>query len=158
MGDPESLWLLASDAGYGFTVRLKELITDRRAGKTVLNVPAGALVLPPWPVPGPDAVVAVAAKGDDSGRLLVFKVADVPELPKGKGNKLFNIPSKKAQDRSEVLAGAVVIPNGGKLVVVAADRRMTLEWADLKDYRGERAQRGALLPRGWRGVTSLETG
>ncbi len=53
MGDPESLWLLASDAGYGFTVRLKELITDRRAGKTVLNVPAGALVLPPSPVPGP---------------------------------------------------------------------------------------------------------
>jgi topoisomerase-4 subunit A len=158
MGDPESLWLLASDAGYGFTVRLKELITDRRAGKTVLNVPAGALVLPPSPVPGPDALVAVAAKGDDSGRLLVFKVADVPELPKGKGNKLFNIPSKKAEDRSEVLAGAVVIPNGGKLVVVAGDRRMTLEWADLKDYRGERAQRGAMLPRGWRGVTSLEAG
>ncbi len=158
MGDPESLWLLASDAGYGFTVRLKELITDRRAGKTVLNVPAGALVLPPSPVPGADAIVAVAAKGDDSGRLLVFKVAEVPELPKGKGNKLFNIPSKKARDRSEVLAGAVVIPNGGKLVVVAGDRRMTLEWADLKGYRGERAQRGAMLPRGWRGVTSLETG
>ncbi len=158
MGDPESLWLLASDAGYGFTVRLKELITDRRAGKTVLNVPAGALVLPPSPVPGADALVAVAATGDDSGRLLVFKVADVPELPKGKGNKLFNIPSKKAEDRSEVLAGAVVIPNGGKLVVVAGDRRMTLEWADLKTYRGERAQRGAMLPRGWRGVTSLETG
>jgi len=158
MGDPESLWLLASDAGYGFTVRLKELITDRRAGKTVLNVPAGALVLPPSPVAGPDALVAVAAKGDDSGRLLVFKVADVPELPKGKGNKLFNIPAKKAEDRSEVLAGAVVVPNGGKLVVVAGDRRMTLEWADLKDYRGERAQRGAMLPRGWRGVTSLENG
>ena len=158
MGDPESLWLLASDAGYGFTVRLKELITDRRAGKTVLNVPAGALVLPPSPVPGPDALVAVATKGDDSGRLLVFKVADVPELPKGKGNKLFNIPAKKAEDRSEVLAGAIVIPNGGKLVVVAGDRRMTLEWADLKGYRGERAQRGAMLPRGWRGVTSLENG
>ena len=158
MGDPESLWLLACDAGYGFTVRLKELLTDRRAGKTVLNVPAGALVLPPSPVPGPDALVAVAASGDDSGRLLVFKVADVPELPKGKGNKLFNIPAKKAADRSEVLAGAVVIPNGGKLIVVAGDRRMTLEWAALKDYRGERAQRGALLPRGWRGVTALETG
>ncbi len=158
MGDPESLWLLTSDAGYGFTVRLKELITDRRAGKTVLNVPEGAFVLPPSPVPGNDAVVAVAAKGDDSGRLLVFKVAEVPELPRGKGNKLFNIPTKKSADRSEVLAGAVVVPNGGKLIVVAGDRRMTLEWADLKAYRGERAQRGAMLPRGWRGVTSLENG
>ncbi len=39
MGEPEDLWLLASDAGYGFTVRFKELVTDRRAGKAVLNVP-----------------------------------------------------------------------------------------------------------------------
>src|SRR5207253_1815697 len=31
IGEPEDLWLLASDAGYGFTVRLKDLITDRRA-------------------------------------------------------------------------------------------------------------------------------
>jgi topoisomerase-4 subunit A len=35
---------------------------------------------------------------------------------------------------------------------------MTLAWSDLKDYRGERAQRGAVLPRGWRGVTRLELG
>jgi hypothetical protein len=33
---------------------------------------------------------------------------------------------------------------------------MTLKYADLKDYRGERAQRGAVLPRGWRGVQKLE--
>ena len=38
IGEPEDLWLLASDAGYGFTARLKDLVTDRRAGKTVLNV------------------------------------------------------------------------------------------------------------------------
>ena len=52
IGEPEDLWLLASDAGYGFTVRLKDLITDRRAGKTVLNVPENAHVLAPAPVPG----------------------------------------------------------------------------------------------------------
>jgi len=34
---------------------------------------------------------------------------------------------------------------------------MTIEWKDLKDYRGERAQRGAVLPRGWRSVEALET-
>src|SRR5579864_7983933 len=47
IGEPEDLWLLASDAGYGFTARLKDLITDRRAGKTVLNVPQNAHVLAP---------------------------------------------------------------------------------------------------------------
>lgn len=153
MGEAEDLWLLASDAGYGFTVRLKELITDRRAGKSVLSVPEGALVLPPVPVTDPNSLVAVAS---NEGRLLVFKIADVPELPKGKGNKLFNVPAKEFATRAEFLAGAAVVAPGGKLIVHTGERKMTLEWADLKPYRGERAQRGAVLPRGWRGVTRLE--
>ncbi len=155
MGEAEDLWLLASDAGYGFTVRLKELITDRRAGKTVLTVPEGALVLPPVPVLDANSLVAVAS---NEGRLLVFKVADVPELPKGKGNKLFNVPAKAFETREEFLAGVAVVAPGGKLLVHTGDRKMTLDWADLKPYRGERAQRGAVLPRGWRGVTRLEAG
>ncbi len=153
MGEPDDLWLLATDAGYGFTVRVKELITDRRAGKAVLTVPQGALVLPPAPVPAPDALVAVAS---NEGRLLVFPVADTPELPRGKGNKLFNVHAKAFAKREEYLAGVAVVAPGGKLFVHAGERRMTLEWADLKPYRGERAQRGAVLPRGWRGVTRLE--
>jgi topoisomerase-4 subunit A len=153
MGEADDLWLLASDAGYGFKVRLKELMTDRRAGKSVLSVPDGALVLPPVPVTDPDSLVAVAS---NEGRLLVFKIADVPELPKGKGNKLFNVPAKEFATRAESLAGVAVVAPGGKLLVHAGERKMTLEWADLKPYRGERAQRGALLPRGWRGVTRLE--
>jgi len=153
MGDPEGLWLLVSDAGYGFTARLKDLVTDRRAGKTVLTVPEGALALPPAPVPGPHALVAVA---NDEGRLLVFPASDVPEMPRGKGNKLFNIPAARASAREEVLAGVAVVEKGGRLQVHCGERHMTLEWAQLKDYRGERAQRGALLPRNYRGVTRLE--
>ncbi len=148
MGDPEQLWLLASDAGYGFTARLKELITDRRAGKTVLTVPEGSLVLPPAPVTDEKALVAVT---NSEGRLLTFPVADVPELTRGKGNKLFNVHSKKkGADEAEVLTGIAVVPPNGKLLIYAGDRRMTLEWPQLKDYRGERAQRGSLLPQGWR--------
>jgi len=153
MGDPESLWLLTSDAGYGFTARLKELFTDRRAGKTVLTVPEGALVLPPAQVPGPNALVAVAT---NDGRLLAFPASDVPEMPRGKGNKLFNISAVKAASREEVLAGVAVVDKGGKLQVHCGERHMTLEWSQLKDYKGERAQRGALLPRNYRGVTRLE--
>jgi topoisomerase-4 subunit A len=153
MGEPDDLWLLATDAGYGFTVRLKELLTDRRAGKAVLAVPEGALVLPPAPVPAPDALVAVAS---NEGRLLVFAVADLPELPRGKGNKLFNVHAQAFAKRAEYLAGTAVVAPGRRLFVHAGERRMTLDWADLEPYRGERAQRGALLPRGWRGVTRLE--
>jgi topoisomerase-4 subunit A len=153
-GDPEQLWLLASDAGYGFTVRLKELITRNRAGKAVLRVADNAQVLPPAPLLGPRDLVAVAT---NEGRLLVFPVGEVPELPRGKGNKLFNIPPKKAASRQEFLAGLALVPEGANLAVYNGERKMTLTWADLENYRGERAQRGAVLPRGWRGVTRLES-
>jgi topoisomerase-4 subunit A len=154
IGEPEDLWLVASDAGYGFTVRLKEAYASKKAGKTLLNLPEGALVLPPAPVPGDDALVAVTSEG---GKLLVFPVKDVPELARGKGNKLFDIPAKKFATREDFMTGMTVVAHGKPLIVRSGDRKMTIEWKDLKDYRGERAQRGAVLPRGWRNVDSLET-
>jgi topoisomerase-4 subunit A len=154
MGEAEDLWLLASDAGYGFTVRLKELITDRRAGKTVLNVPENSMVLPPAAVPSPDALVAVVSS---EGKLLVFPVANVPEMPRGKGNKLYDIPGKKAAAREELMTGIAVVPPKGSLLLWAGEKQKTLEWADLKAYRGQRAQRGTVLPRGWpRKIERLE--
>ncbi len=154
MGEPEDLWLVASDAGYGFTVRVKEMLSSKKAGKSLLNLPEGATVLPPAFVPGDDASVAVTSK---DGKLLVFKVSDVPELPRGKGNKLFDIPSKKFAAREDFVTGIAVVPKDKSLIVRCGDRKMTLTWADLKDYRGERAQRGSMLPRGWRSVDALES-
>jgi topoisomerase IV subunit A len=153
MGEAEDLWLLASDAGYGFTVRLKELITDRRAGKTVLNVPDNALVLPPALVPHPESLVVVVGS---EGKMLAFKVSDVPEMPRGKGNKLYDIPGKKAAARQEFVTGIAVVPPQGKLVLWAGDANKELSWAEVKEYRGERAQRGSVLPRGWRKTDRLE--
>jgi topoisomerase-4 subunit A len=153
MGEPEDLWLLASDAGYGFTVRLKELITDRRAGKTVLNVPENSHVLPPAFVASPDSLVLVVSS---EGKMLAFKVNDVPEMPKGKGNKLYDIPAKKAAAREEVLAGVAVVPPNGQLILSSGEKQKTLTWAELKEFKGERAQRGAVLPRGWREIDRVE--
>src|SRR5882757_537170 len=153
MGEPEDLWLLASDAGYGFTVRLKELITDRRAGKTVLNVPENSHVLPPAFVPTSDSLVLVI---NSEGKMLGFKVSDVPEMPKGKGNKLFDIPSKLAAARDEVLTAVAVVPPSGTLVLWSGDKQKTFTWSELKEFKGQRAQRGAVLPRGWRQIDRAE--
>jgi len=153
IGEPEDLWLLATDAGYGFTVRLKELITDRRAGKTVLTVPENAHVMAPAFVPSADSlVVAVSSEG----KMLAFGVGDVPELPRGKGNKLYDIPSKKAHSREEVLTGLAVVPPDGKLVLWSGEKQKTLTWRDLQEYRGQRAQRGAVLTRGWREIDRID--
>jgi topoisomerase-4 subunit A len=154
IGEAEDLWLLASDAGYGFTARLKDLVSDRRAGKTVLNVPANAQVLAPAPVVSADALVAVVSS---EGKLLAFKVSEVPEMPRGKGNKLYDIPGKKAAARTELMTAVAVVPPRASLLLWAGDVCKTLEWRDLQDYVGERAQRGAVLKRGWpRHIDRLE--
>jgi topoisomerase-4 subunit A len=146
--------LLASDAGYGFTVRFKDLITDRRAGKTVLSVPENALVLPPAFVASPESLVCVVSS---EGKMLAFNVAEVPEMPRGKGNKLYDIPAKKAAAREETLTGVAVVPPQGELIIHSGEKRKVLAWNELKDYRGARAQRGAVLTRGWREVDRLES-
>lgn len=154
IGEPEDLWLVASDAGYGFTVRLKEMHSRNRAGKAVLRVPEGGKVLPAAPVPAePQASVAVVGS---QGKMLVFPVSEVPELPRGKGNKLFGISGRKFAAREEYVVAITVIGPHRKLVVLSGERRMTLAFNELDPYRGERGQRGAMLPRGWRKVDRLE--
>src|ERR1700761_1284252 len=153
MGEAEDLWLLASDAGYGFTVRLKELLTDRRAGKTVLNVPENAHVLAPAFVPSADSLVLVV---NSEGKMLGFKVSDVPEMPKGKGNKLYDVPAAKSAERAEFLSGIAVVPPNGQLTLWSGEKQKTLTWAELKEFKGQRAQRGAVLPRGWREIDRVE--
>jgi len=160
MGAEESLWLLMSDAGYGFTVRFKDLITDRKAGKAVLNVPENSYAIAPALVPSEKALVCIAIVDADgeNGRLLAFPVSEVPEMPKGKGNKLFNIPTQLAKERAEVVVGAAVVEPGGSLIIYNDDRSKTYSFSELKEYQGSRAQRGAVITRGWRKVTRIEAG
>jgi topoisomerase-4 subunit A len=154
IGDPQDRCVLASDAGYGFVVKLEELYSRNRAGKAVLKVPEGAGVLTPSMVPASDEALLCAASSD--GKLLVFPVKELPELPRGKGNKIFGLSSKKVESREEYLAAIAVVAPDRNLIVRSGERKMTLKFADLQEYRGERAQRGAVLPRGWRKVDGLE--
>jgi topoisomerase IV subunit A len=154
IGEPADRWLLACDSGHGFIARLEALVARNRAGKAVFNLPDGAHVLPACPVPaeGEAAVCAV----NSEGRLLAFATAALPEMDKGRGNLIFGIPGKKARSGAELMAAVAVVPAGGKLALWCGERRMTLAWRDLDAYRGERGQRGALLPRGWRKVDRVE--
>ena len=158
LGEPAERFVVATDFGYGFIVKLEELYARNRAGKAVLSVPDNSKAIPAAAViEDPDALVAVAAASEGlDGRLLVFPVAELPELAKGRGNKLFNIPAARAEARTELVVAVAVIAPGGKLKVVCGERTMTLSWPELEDYRGERAQRGALLPKNYRRVTGLE--
>ena len=93
---------------------------------------------------------------NNDGKLLVFPVKELPELAKGKGNKIFGIDTKRFEKREEFMVSVAVISPEQNLLVWSGDRKMTLKFAELKEYRGERAQRGGVLPRGWRKVERLE--
>jgi len=154
IGETDERWVLASGAGYGFVVRLGELHSRNRAGKATLKVPEGSTVLAPVPIPAGDEVLLAAVNTD--GRLLAFPVADLPELPRGKGNKIFGIPSKKAASGEEALVAIAAVAPGQTLRILSGGRHMGLSYRELGEYRGERGQRGAVLPRGWRKVDGLE--
>jgi topoisomerase-4 subunit A len=153
IGDNEQKYLLASDAGYGFVAKLEDLVTRNKAGKAILRVPPGGKAVVPAPVP-PDAECLIAAVSS-IGRLLMFEMDELPELAKGKGNKLLNIPGKKYQSGEEKLVAVAVVPEDGDLQVYCGSRMMTIKWNDSDPYYGERALRGGLLPRGWRTVDRL---
>ena len=156
LGEPDRRWLVASDAGYGFFVQLGELHSRNRSGKACLKVPEGGAVLVPAPAPvGDFPGGALVAALSSEGRLLVFPAADLPELSRGKGNKLFGISSRKYQAGEERLAAVAVLAAGDSLALHSNQRAMTLKPGDLADYRGARSQRGALLPRGWRKVDRM---
>jgi topoisomerase-4 subunit A len=152
LGAPEDRVLLASDAGYGFVTQLENLHTRQKAGKQMLTVPAGSDVLPVSPVTEDEEAVIVCATTE--GYLLAYYLSEVPELSKGKGNKLINIPPK-AKKAGEKMAGAIVIAAGEDCLVWAGQRYLRLSWADTENYWGERAQRGRKLPRGFQKVTKL---
>ncbi|MVW74656.1 DNA topoisomerase IV subunit A [Pseudomonas xionganensis] len=151
--DDNALYVIASDAGYGFVVKGEDLQAKNKAGKALLSLPAGALVVPPKPLANreEDWLAAVTTEG----RLLLFKVADLPQLGKGKGNKIIGIPGERVASREEYLTDLAVLPNGASLVLQAGKRTLTLKADDLEHYKGERGRRGNKLPRGFQRVDGL---
>jgi topoisomerase-4 subunit A len=132
---------------------LKELGSKNRAGKALVNVGKGEL-LSPAKVHDVDAQYLVAVTS--IGRLLVFPVADLPELAKGKGNKIINIPKAAFEAGEEKCVAVTVMNETDKLKVYSGKRHVSFKFKDLEAFQGERGRRGALLPKGYRDVKKLE--
>ncbi len=151
--DDEALYVIASDAGYGFVVKGEDLQAKNKAGKALLSLPTGARVVAPRPLANreEDWLAAVTTEG----RLLVFPVRDLPQLGKGKGNKIIGIPGERVASREEYLVDLAVLPAGATLVLQAGKRTLSLKAEDLEHYKGERGRRGNKLPRGFQRVEGL---
>jgi topoisomerase-4 subunit A len=154
IGSPEDLYLLATDAGYGFLATLDEMTSRNRAGKAVVSVLPAARVMAPRRIgdPSADLVAVVTALG----RLLVLGAAELPRLAKGKGVKLVNVAAADLERREDFVKGLAVFRPGATLRVTAGRRTLTLRPADWAPYRLGRARRGLKLPRGFQRVDGIE--
>ncbi len=154
-GNPDDWLLLASSAGYGFRVQIKELSGKNKAGKALISLSDKSTVVKPISINHDSDLLAVATL---QGRLLIFPVSELPELSKGKGNKIIQIPSKDLETGKDKVVALAVIPVTGQLVISSGKRQLTLKANDIVHYSGSRANRGLNLPKGFQRVESLASG
>ena len=153
MGVDEQKVLMGTDAGYGFVTKVGDLFTKNKAGKAVVSIPKGGRILQPKMVNPQDSHIAAVS---NEGRMLVFPITDIPELSRGKGNKIINIPGSRLQSREEFVVDYAVVSENDSLVVHSGKRYLVMKPKDLEHYRGERGRRGHKLPRGFQKVDRLD--
>ena len=152
MGDDESRFLFATTSGYGFIGKLGDTISRNKRGKAVLSVPADSNVLPPQRINQPETDLVIAIGSD--GKLLAFPAKELPELTKGKGNKILAIPKATGKARVHLQSIRVMGPKNA-LKIVSGKRHTTLRYKDIEEYIGERGRRGRSLPRGFQKVAQV---
>lgn len=145
--------LMISDAGYGFICQFIDLIARNRNGKAIITLSPKSKVLRPLEIASDEQLLLTITAG---GRMLLFPVAEMPALAKGKGNKIIAIPAAEVAKREDYIAHARLISPGAIVTLHVGKRKLTLHPQDLAKYTAERGRRGTLLPRGVQPVEKIE--
>ena len=154
IGEPNDLWLVATDAGYGFKVKLAELYARNKKGKSVLKVPENARVLPAQPVADPAALAVLV---NNEGEVLALPAAQIEEMSAGKGQNLYGIPGKKSADRDEYLTAMAVVGPSEILTVYSGNSApMKLKYDELKQFQDRKGQRRQRFSRAYKQIDRLE--
>jgi len=143
-------WLITADAGYGFIATSDDLITKNRAGKAVLNLSEQSLPLMPVAINEDDSWIAAVS---DEGRLLLFPMTELPQMARGKGNKIISVTGRHKS--GDLMLGSVSLREQDALVIYAGKRHLTLTPDEWSHYQGERGRRGSKLPRGFQKISQL---
>ena len=153
-GTLESKVVLASSAGYGFVANLGDLQTKNKSGKAAIRVKDNVKVLDPRSIKDLEKDLLTAIT--NQGRMLVFPLTELPQLAKGKGNKIINIPKANFDSGEEYLQEIVVLGEGRELKLLSGKRHFTIKPKDIENFIGNRGRRGNLLPKGFRNVDGVE--
>ncbi|EMA4781792.1 TPA: DNA topoisomerase IV subunit A [Providencia rettgeri] len=154
MAPEEQKYLMASDAGYGFICTFNDLVTKNKAGKALISLPDNAKVLAPIELHNEqeDLLLAITK----AGRMLIFPVSDLPQLSKGKGNKIINIAGAQAASGDDLLTWLMILPTGASMTLHFGKRKLKFKAEDLQKYRSERGRKGTSLPRGMHNIERID--
>lgn len=154
MAPDEQKYLMASDAGYGFICTFNDLVTKNKTGKALISLPENAKVLAPIELNNEqeDLLLAITK----AGRMLIFPVADLPQLSKGKGNKIINIAGAQAANGEDALTWLMILPVGASMTLHFGKRKLKFKAEDLQKYRSERGRKGTSLPRGMHNIERID--
>jgi len=150
-GTPDMAVLLGTAQGNALRAKLESFVTTRSAGKQFVGVDGDDALLAPFVIPA--AAKEVAALSAE-GRLLVFPLDEVPELPNG-GKGLMAIKLHEG----EKMVGLRIADGGVRIAAIGrSDKRVTLEVGpkDLAHYRGNRARTGRKLEQYHKRVEGFE--
>ena len=146
MGDDEQLVILSSDAGYGFISTLGDLQSKTKSGKHAITLSKEAKTMRVTKVQNLESdYVAVIT---NRARLLIFPVLELPQLSKGKGNKLIQIKTDDFVTREEFLIGICTIKDNQKLRVEYGNGKKHKQYSfeDLVNFTSHRARKGLTIP------------
>ena len=152
-GPNETKIILATSSGYGFIANLGDLQTKNKSGKAAIRVQANAAVLPPSIITGEEDLITAIT---NQGRMLVFPHSELPQLARGKGNKIIGIPKANFDSGEEFLQEIGVMGEGRELKLISGKRHFTIKFKDLENFLGNRGRRGNFLPKGFRKVDGIE--
>jgi topoisomerase IV subunit A len=136
---PEARYLFANSGGYGFVAGVADLVSRNRSGKAFMSLDKGERPIAPAKAVG-DTVAAIS----QGGRLLVFLLAELKVMARGRGLIVQDLGPK-----DEMVA--VAVGNGSAFAVAGAGRAgKQAEWRaagkELAPYRGNRARKGQPIP------------
>jgi len=154
MGHNDDLFLLSTSHGYGFVCRFEDMLTRNKNGKALISISKGAELLPAVAIRDlqKDLIVSITTEG----YIGLLNLNTIPQLSKGKGNKILGIPPKRLKNSEESVSYTVCLAGREKLVVHSGKKYKSMNLRELEEYRTERGKRGRKLPRGYQNVSAVE--
>ena len=128
--------VIASKYGYGFIVSFEDLISNRKAGKQILNLSNDDKAISSDYLKGTD----IAVIGENK-KMLLFKREELPKMSKGKGVRL--------QKYKEGYLKSIISFNFNEGLNIVDNNGRNRNFDDIDNWLGKRGQAGKKVPKGF---------